>query len=232
MKHFSNKSSKRQYYRKEFLKYSTSNLSDALDSLEISGGLVGVKARSSELNCAGFAFTIKFELMDKENFHAADNYIEAVSPGDVIVIDNAGRDFCTVWGNILTEVAVKKRIAGTIIYGAARDIADIRDLNYPLFSSHIFMQSGKARVQKIAQQCSVNVNGTIINYGDFVRADADGCVVIPADKLDEVLKRAHNINNTEQRIIHGVRLGQPLSVLREKYCYARPWEGVCGDEGV
>ena len=174
----------KQYYCTEFLKYSTPTISDALDSLGISGGLSSIHQRGSQSDCVGFVFTIKFKLMNREEFHAADDYIEGVSKGDVIVIDNAGRDFCTVWGNILTEVAIKKGIAGTVVYGAVRDVSDIYDLQYPLFSSHIFMQSGKARVQKEAQQCSVNINGTIVNNGDLLRADANGCIVVPQSKIE------------------------------------------------
>ena len=218
--------SEKQYYCTEFLKYSTPSISDALDSLRISGGLVGIQQRGFQSDCVGFVFTIKFKPMNREEFHRADDYIEGVSKGDVIVIDNAGRDFCTVWGNILTEVAIRQGIAGTVVYGAVRDVGDIHDLKYALFSSHIFMQSGKARVQKEAQQCPVNLNGTIVNSGDLLRGDENGCVVIPRSQLKEVLKRSANITKTEEQILEGVRSGESLSKLREKYSYAKPWECV------
>jgi len=216
--------SDKQYYCAEFRKYSTPTISDVLDSLGIAGGLRGIHQRGSHSDCVGFVFTVKFQLMDREEFYAADDFIEDVSKGDVIVIDNAGRDFCTVWGNILTEFAVKKGIAGTIVYGAIRDISESHNLKYPLFSSHVFMQSGKARIRKEAQQCPISINGTIVNNGDLLRADANGCVVVPQSQLNEVLERAANIRKTEQCIIDGVRAGKSVSLLRKKYSYAKPWE--------
>jgi regulator of RNase E activity RraA len=214
----------KEYYRSGFLKHNTPTISDALDSLGISGGLVGIRQRSSQQDCVGFVYTVKFILMDQEDFKTADNYIENVRQGDIIVIDNAGRNFCTVWGNILTEVAVRKGIAGTIVYGAVRDISDIKKLEYPVFSSHVFMQSGKARVKIAAKQCPININGVTINSGDLLRCDTNGCVVVPQLHLAEVLKRSNNIYKTEQRILDGVRSGQPLNILRKKYSYAQPWK--------
>ena len=219
-----NKILDKEYYRSSFLKYSTPTISDALDSLGVSGGLAGIRQRSSQQDCVGFAYTVKFVLMDKKDFKAADDYIENVEKGDVVVIDNSGRDSCTVWGNILTEVAVRKGIAGTVVYGAVRDISDIKDLKYPVFSSHVFMQSGKARVRIDAKQCPVNINDVIVHNGDLLRCDTNGCVVVPRLHLDEVLIRSENIHKTEQYILEGVRSGQPLDFLRRKYSYAKPWQ--------
>ena len=214
----------KNYYCTEFGKLSTPVISDALDSLGITGGLRGIYQRGSHSDCVGFIFTVKFQLMDKEDFSVADNFIEDVPKGDVVVIDNAGRDFCTVWGNLLTEFAVKQGIAGTIVYGAVRDIIESQHLKYPLFSKHIFMQSGKARVRKEAQKCPININGTLVNNKDLLRADANGCVVVPQSKLDETLKRAISVQKTENAIVDGIRLGKPISLLRQQQGYAKAWE--------
>lgn len=61
----------------------------------------------------------------------AGNYIDQVPARAVIVVDNGGRLDCTSWGNILTTKAVQKKIAGSVIYGSARDITDIRQMDYP-----------------------------------------------------------------------------------------------------
>ena len=51
------------------------------------------------------------------------DYIDDVPPGSVIVLDNGGRDNATVWGDILTEIAQRRGIAGTVIDGMCRDVA-------------------------------------------------------------------------------------------------------------
>jgi hypothetical protein len=61
----------------------------------------------------------------------------------VIVLANNGRDDVTVWGDILTEVAHRKGIAGTVIDGINRDVALCLELNYPIYSRESWMRTGK-----------------------------------------------------------------------------------------
>jgi len=63
----------------------------------------------------------------------AGDYLDDVHAGDV-VLDNQGRLDCTVWGGILTRLAARKGIAGTVVNGVARDTAVADDLGYPLFA--------------------------------------------------------------------------------------------------
>lgn len=214
----------RNYYRTEFGKLSTPTISDALDSLGIAGGLRGIHQRGSHSDCVGFIFTVKFMLMDKKDFSAADNFIEDVPEGDIVVIDNAGRDFCTVWGSLLSEFSIQQGIAGTVVYGAVRDVTESQHLKYPLFSTHVFMQSGKERVRKEAQNCPININGTLVNNKDLLRADANGCVVVPQSQLDETLRRANHVQKTEKAIANGIRMGKSISLLRQQQGYAKAWE--------
>ena len=75
------------------------------------------------------------------------DYIDDVAPGSVIVLDNNGRDDCTVWGDILTEIAHRRGIAGTVINGINRDTHLCLSLGYPVFSIDNWMRTGKDRVQ-------------------------------------------------------------------------------------
>ena len=54
--------------------------------------------------------------------------------GEIVVIDNAGRSDATVWGDILTFVAHRRCVGGTVIDGHCRDIALSLELDYPIFS--------------------------------------------------------------------------------------------------
>jgi regulator of RNase E activity RraA len=47
-------------------------------------------------------------------------YIDDIEPGSVLALDNGGREDATVWGDILTLVAHRRGIAGTVIDGACR----------------------------------------------------------------------------------------------------------------
>jgi len=208
-----------------YARLDTASVSDALDSLGVGGGLIGIRARVPGAKCVGTAFTVRYGAAKSENgsFKNAGNYIDDVPPGSVVVIDNDRRADCTTWGNILTEFSLKKGIAGTVVHGAVRDVAEIKALNFPLYSSSVFMQSGKNRVKKRDQQCELNISGTIVRPGDVIFADDNGCLVIPHGIALEVLERAENIEKTERKILEAVASGASLAESRNRFGYDRPW---------
>jgi regulator of RNase E activity RraA len=175
---------------------------------------------------AGPAFTVKYEACtpEKNQFMNAGNYIDEVPAGAVIVVDNGGRTDCTSWGNILTTKALQKGIAGSVIYGSARDIADIRQMGYSLFSSNIYMVSGKNRARVSAVQCALDIGGVTVCPGDWVFGDDNGVLVIPGEHLEEVIRRAENVENTERKIIGAINGGTSLDVARQQLGYHVPWE--------
>lgn len=154
----------------------------------------------------------------------AGNYIDQIPAGAIIVVDNGGRMDCTSWGNILTTKALKKQIAGSVIYGSARDIADIRQMDYPLFASNIYMVSGKNRARVKAVQCTLDIHGVTVCPGDWVFGDDNGVLVIPEEQLEEVIRRAENVEITERQIIRAINAGTSLDVARQQLGYDVPWE--------
>ncbi|MHA6196091.1 RraA family protein [Pseudomonas wadenswilerensis] len=202
----------------------TASLSDALDSLGLAGGLAGLNQQVPGTRCVGFAYTVLYEpVQERSGFRNAANYIDAVPSNAVIVSSNPGRTDCTTWGDILTHVAVSRGIRGTLIDGAARDIDTVQRLNYPLFSRVRFMQSAKNRVQLKATQVPVEVSGVTVQPGDLVVCDSSGCLVIPAARADEVIRRARAVEQTERDIIQSVNEGYSLEQARALHRYDQPW---------
>lgn len=206
----------------------TASLSDALDSLGISGGLEGIVPRSSNSNLCGRAFTVEFGLPNDEEkaLAKAADYIDEVSPGEVVVLANNGRTDCTIWGGILTTLATMKGIAGTVIDGACRDLDEIQAHQYAMFSKSVFMQTGKGRAKKRNHQVPVRIQNVEIRPGDFMRGDGNGVVVIPQALVDETIRRAEAIRDTEAKILEAVQQGMSLVDARSKFKYNRPWEKV------
>src|SRR5687768_15423473 len=98
----------------------TSALSDALDRLAIDGQGLGIKPVAPTMRFAGPAFTIHMLPVGLTKAPVGD-YIDEVAPGQVVVLDNGGRQDATVWGDILTWVASERKIAATVIDGVCRD---------------------------------------------------------------------------------------------------------------
>jgi regulator of RNase E activity RraA len=205
--------------------FSTAELSDALDACGIEGALLNIKPICTGLKLIGPAYTVQYVPNDKPlpGFQNAANYIDAVPEQAVIVIDNNGRSDCTAWGDILTQVAIRNNIAGTIVHGAIRDVESIRSAKYPLFSTAIYMRSGKNRIHKAQEQCPLNINGVIIRPGDIIFADDNGVLAIPSHLLDDIMLKANAIKLTENKIKSAIKSGATLEQARKDYRYDQPW---------
>jgi regulator of RNase E activity RraA len=201
-----------------FLELSTSNISDALDSLRIRGGCEGIRPITHGAKFAGLAYTIKYRPAGLVPGTVGD-YIDDVPPGDVIVLDNEGRTSCTVWGDLLTLAAVRKGIGATVIDGVCRDIERVSELRYPLFSRGHFMVTGKDRVEVAGVNVPVSISGVQVRPGDLVVGDDSGVLVVPIEKAEEVLKLARMIHNNEAAIEKEVEKGVPLREARRKFRY-------------
>lgn len=199
-------------------KLDTATLSDALDRHGLVGQCYRIKPCSSNFRMAGRAWTLTYGPTGSPPGTVGD-YIDDVRAGDVIVLANNGREDVTVWGDILTDVAHRRGIAGTVIDGINRDVALCLELNYPIYSRASWMRTGKDRVQVEATQQPVTVGRVRICPGDLLRGDADGVVAIPKEHEDNVLTSAEEIQEAEDAIRAAVRSGMSLREAREKHRY-------------
>lgn len=193
-------------------------LSDALDRLSIAGQCYKIKPCDPSFGLTGRAFTVLYEPVTSSEGHVGE-FIDDVAPGSVIVIDNRGRDDVGTWGNILTEMAHLRGMAGTVIDGNCRDVALSRKIGYPIFSRDWWMRTGKGRIQLKATQVSVTIGNVTVNPGDIVRGDADGVVVLPRSREDELLDIAEDIARKEAAIRDAIRAGKRLDEARAQHQY-------------
>lgn len=206
-------------YLKKLKKYSPESLSDAMDYLKIKGCVRGFLPISSRKHIVGKAFTVKFSKNSNPEACTAGDYIDEVMPGHIIVIDNDGIDYCTVWGNILTQMAIIKNITGTVINGACRDQRAIKKLKYPLFSKFINCKTGKGIVKLESIKENITIDGVKIAHGDYIKVIDGILIVIPKEKVDDVLEIADKVNKMEQKILIAIGNGISLKDARHKFNY-------------
>lgn len=197
---------------------STSVVSDALDRLGIAGQVHGIGPIVPDQCIAGRAFTLLYEPVDADG-GTVGNYIDDVPEGAIVMLDNQGREDCTVWGDILTSVAHRRKVGGTVIDGICRDVDRARTLGYPVFARGHWMRTGKDRVRLAAAEVAVSIGGVNVHPGDLVVGDADGLVVVPARAEQRVLEVAHDIDQAEERIRAMVEGGRRLDEARREEGY-------------
>ncbi len=196
----------------------TATLSDALDRLGIVGQCYKIAGRDPSFAMAGRAFTMLCGPASNPPGTVGD-YIDDVPEGGVVVIDNGGRDDATIWGDILTEIAHRRGLAGTVIDGISRDVSLCRKLRYPVFSKGHWMRTGKDRVQVEQMDCVVNIGGARVAPGDILRGDPDGVVVLPKEHENAVLDAAEEIHAAEEHIRAACRTGMRLDEARRQFKY-------------
>lgn len=196
----------------------TTTVSDALDKLGIAGQCLGLKPMDPNIRLAGPAFTIRFVPCGVHGGTVGD-YIDDLTEGTVMALDNQGRMDATVWGDILTIVGSRKKLGGTVIDGVCRDAPRSIELKYPIFARGSYMRTGKDRVAVDAMQVSISIGGVRVNPGDFLLGDWDGVVAIPKERIEQVAEVASQIEQAEDRIRAAVERGDRLDAARKTQGY-------------
>lgn len=179
------------------------SVSDAMDKIGIPCGLLGIHAVVPGKHICGRAFTVHYVPNGVVKGNVGD-FLDDVQPGQVVVIDNGGRLYCTVWGDIMTFVATRKGIAGTVIDGVCRDIPGILENDYPIFTKSTYMVTGKDRVTVDYVNKPVAISGVQVCPNDIILADDTGAVCIPDAVAEKVADIAESIEKTEQATLPAV----------------------------
>lgn len=126
---------------------------------------------------AGPAFTVKCGKGDHLGLHAA---IYRAKPGDIIVVE-ADPNFASAGGNVCA-IAQQRGIAGFVIDGVIRDLADVRALKFPVFARGVIPKPGvKEKILPFNQP--IDCGGVRVNAGDIIVADEEGIAVIPQSRM-------------------------------------------------
>ena len=199
-------------------KLDVASVSDAMDKIGVPCGLLGLHPAVAGKHICGRAFTVHYVPNGVVKGNVGD-FLDDVKPGEVVVIDNGGRLHCTVWGDIMTFVATKNGVAGTIIDGVCRDIPGIKENDYPIFTKSTYMVTGKDRVTVDYVNKPVAISNVQVCPGDIILADDTGVICIPDAVAERACEIAESIEATEQKIIAEVKAGSTLKEARAKLGY-------------
>jgi 4-hydroxy-4-methyl-2-oxoglutarate aldolase len=127
----------------------------------------------------------------------------------ILVIDASGLTGA-VWGEIFTRFAKKSNIIAVIIDGGARDLTEIRKLDFPIWVRYITPRviTGEWATTfvpglELGPHMSVPImcGGVLVRPGDYIVADLDGVVIIRPEEINKVLEKAENIRTMEERVL-------------------------------
>lgn len=167
------------------------------------------------LKLVGRAVTVFATPGDNVMIHVA---MEQCEPGDVMVVSVNSRSDCGYFGDLLATLMQARGIAGLVIDSGVRDLADLKQMNIPVFSRCI---SAQGTVKETLGDVNVPVvcGGQVINPSDLIIGDDDGVVVVRRHELDSVAQKSETREDKEAGIREKYRegiLGLDMNNMRKR----------------
>ena len=188
--------------------YSTSIVSDALDELAVLGVLPGIEARRvGQGRVVGRALPVR--LQPKSDDPSAyrfgggvgkplEQVLQTMQDGDIVVMDLGGSNRAAAWGGLASRIAQRRGVRGTIMWGACRDVDEIRAIGYPVWSAAVCPRRSRNEFTFGAINEPITIQGVTIAPRDFIVADESGVVCVPQGRFDEVIALCAHIADQER----------------------------------
>ena len=135
--------------------------------------------------------------------------VDLVAPGDVLLIDGGGREDAAVIGDIVGKALADLGCVGLVVDGAIRDVDGIDEVGLPAFARGAHPATGSNNGPG-AINVPVQCGGVAVSPGDVVHADGSGVVVVPRERLAEVVALARAVDERETAWRAAIAAGQSL----------------------
>ena len=197
-------------------------VSDTMDSLGIDGYVLPSEVQSifsdPHLKVAGYAYPCR--VIPTDEYVEINKLLEMVDsiPADSIVVVAADADIdAALWGGLMSTKAQKRGAKAAVVNGGVRDIEQIKNLNFPVFGAYSCIKDIRRRGYMASFGEPITFGQTRIGPADIVFADANGVIVIPGPKIEEVIGALRDRSIRERKTEEGLAEGRSAQELFKSF---------------
>jgi regulator of RNase E activity RraA len=174
------------------------------DAMHRNCGTVDLKPFHKPAPLVGTAVTVRTRGGDNLAVLRAYDFCR---PGDVMVVDAGGDASNAIVGGIMTFAAQQMGLAGMVIDGAVRDVAELTERTFPVYA-RATTHRGPYKDGPGAINVDVAVGGMVVRPGDIIVGDQDGLCAFPASIAEEVITKALKQQASEEATMQAIREGR------------------------
>lgn len=184
-----------------FCGFESTDVSDMLNRMYTMGGKIHNLANDKPL--LGPVCTVKVYPGDNLMVHKA---LDLAQPGDVLVVDTSGSDTAAVLGDLISNKARHRGIAGFIIDGLIRDLPGVIECGLPVYARGVTpfgpLHRGPGEINY-----PISCGGIVVRAGDIVTADKSGVTVVPQKYAARILARLEENRDRLAEYVADVKRG-------------------------
>ncbi len=207
---------------REFTKASTGNIADAVDEATGQRGFMFrdmkpiYKAKIiGQASTAVLRRVLKSDSRDYPN-RQLEVLDETPAGGIVVYVAEDGLETAFI-GNLMATTGKVRGLAGVVIDGGARDIDEIEAVGLPVFSRSVTPSTSVGRYVSVSKNVPVMCAGVMVRPGDWIMGDVTGVVVVPQEKIGDVVKLLRQYDEKETKMLEIIKQEKSMLKAMAKY---------------
>jgi regulator of RNase E activity RraA len=205
-----------------FNRASTGNVADAVDEATGVRGFMGRDMKPVfPAKVIGPAVTVFLQRALRTDRRERPNLqiqaLDEAPAGSVLVeVLEDGLDTAGV-GNLMATTAKVRGLAGMVIDGGARDVEELEQIGFPVWSRSQTPATSVGRYVPVAKNVPVMCGGVLVRPGDWIVADKTGVVVVPREALPQVLTLLRQYDEKEAKMVPLIKETKSMGKALEKF---------------
>jgi 4-hydroxy-4-methyl-2-oxoglutarate aldolase len=191
------------------------DVSDACDRLGIAAAITGL-LRPLWPECPAVSGSLRTVRLEPGAGTPLPALLEVLAGARdrVVLVDLRGRVDVQCWGTVIATAARRFGVRGALVNGAARDVEGLRELGFPSYARGVYPGAMRGRLEVVAVDEPVEIDGIGFEPGFFAVADASGLVCVPGERATEAVALALAMRAGEEEQLRAIASGgDPRAVL-------------------